>query len=104
MPAEGGWGIQLDGKPLRSPAKRLFVLPTEALAVAIGQEWQAQGEKIDPHSMPLMQFAATALDRLADDRNALIEEIAAYGGGDLVCYRAAEPPAWRSGRRRCGSR
>lgn len=92
VPAEDGWGIQLDGKPLRSPAKRPFVLPTEALAAAIAGEWQAQGEKIDPHSMPLMQFAATAIDRVADHRDALIEEIAGYGSGDLVCYRADEPP------------
>ena len=90
-PVEGGWGIQLDGKPLRSPAKRPFVLPTEALAAAIAEEWQAQGEKINPSSMPLMQFAATAIDRLADDRSGLIEEVAGYGRSDLVCYRVDEP-------------
>jgi chaperone required for assembly of F1-ATPase len=90
---EGGWGIQLDGKALRSPAKRPFLLPTAALADAIAGEWQAQGEKVDPSSMPLMQFAATAIDRLADDRNALIEEIAGYARSDLICYRAEEPPS-----------
>ena len=92
-PVEGGWGILLDGRPLRSPAKRPLVLPTEALAGAIAEEWQAQGDKIDPHSMPLMQFAATAIDRLADDRSGLIEEVAGYGRSDLVCYRADQPPA-----------
>ena len=91
-PVEGGWGIQLDGKALRSPAKRPFLLPAAALAEAIAGEWQAQGEKVDPGSMPLMQFAATAIDRLADDRNALIEEIAGYARSDLICYRAEEPP------------
>lgn len=91
-PVEGGWGIQLDGRALRSPAKRPFLLPTEALAEAIAGEWQAQGEKVDPGSMPLMQFAATAIDRLADDRSTLIEEIAGYARTDLICYRAEEPP------------
>jgi len=91
VPVEDGWGVQLDGKPLRSPAKRPFVLPTEALAAAIADEWQAQGDKINPHSMPLMQFAATAIDRVADDRTSLIEEIAGYGHSDLICYRATEP-------------
>lgn len=91
-PVDGGWGIQLDGKPLRSPAKRPFVLPTDVLAQAIAGEWQAQGEKIEPSSMPLMQFAATAIDRLADDPKALIEEVAGYGHSDLICYRAEEPP------------
>ena len=90
-PVEGGWGILLDGKPLRSPAKRPFVLPTEALAAAIAEEWLAQGQKISPSSMPLMQFAATALDRLADNHSGLIEEIAGYGRSDLICYRADEP-------------
>jgi chaperone required for assembly of F1-ATPase len=92
-PVDGGWGILLDSKALRSPAKRPFVLPTEALAQAIAEEWQAQSEKVDPNSMPLMQFAATAIDRLADDCTALIEEIAGYGGSDLICYRAEEPPS-----------
>jgi chaperone required for assembly of F1-ATPase len=92
-PADGGWGILLDGKALRSPAKRSFILPTEALAGAVADEWQVQGEKVDPHSMPLMQLAATTIDRLADDQQGLIEEIAGYGGSDLVCYRAAEPPS-----------
>ena len=92
-PVEGGWGILLDGKALRSPAKRPFVLPTEALAQAIAEEWQTQGEKVEPSSMPLMQFAATAIDRLADNCAALVDEIAGYGRSDLVCYRAAEPPS-----------
>ena len=92
-PVDGGWGVTLDGKALRSPAKRPFVLPTEALARAIADEWQAQGEKVNPGSMPLMQFAATAVDRLADDRAALVEEIAGYGHSDLICYRAEEPPS-----------
>jgi len=90
---DGGWGVTLDGKALRSPAKRPFVLPTEALARAVADEWQAQGEKVNPGSMPLMQFAATAIDRLADDCTALVEEIAGYGHSDLICYRAEEPPS-----------
>jgi chaperone required for assembly of F1-ATPase len=92
-PVEGGWGILLDGKALRSPAKRPFVLPTKALAKAIAEEWQAQGEKVEPGTMPLMQFAATAIDRLADDRAALVDEIAGYARSDLICYRAEEPPS-----------
>jgi chaperone required for assembly of F1-ATPase len=92
-PVESGWGILLDGRPLRSPAKRPFVLPTEALAAAIAEEWQAQGEKVKPHTMPLMQLAATAIDRLADDRDGLVAETAGYGRSDLVCYRAEGPPS-----------
>lgn len=91
-PGEGGWQVLLDGKPVRSPAKRQFALPTAPMAEAIAAEWNAQGEKIMPHSMPLMQFAATAIDRLADDREGTVRETAAYCASDLVCYRAPEPP------------
>lgn len=90
-PGEGGWRVLLDGKAVRSPAKRPFVLPTQALAEAIAAEWNAQGEKVDPHSMPLMQFAATAIDRLADARASTVQETAAYCASDLVCYRAPDP-------------
>ena len=90
-PVEGGWQVLLDGAPVRSPAKRPFVLPTEAMAEAIAAEWNAQGDKVQPHSMPLMQFAATAIDRLADNRDEVVRETAGYCTSDLVCYRAPEP-------------
>lgn len=89
--ADAGWHIRLDGKRLLSPAKRDFALPTPALAEAIAAEWSAQGDKIVPHSMPLMQLAATAIDRVAADRARVVAETAGYGGGDLVCYRAEAP-------------
>lgn len=88
---EGGWHVLLDGKVLRSPAKLDFALPTRALAEAIAAEWDAQGEKVDPRAMPMMQLAATAVDRIAADRGRVIAETAAYGGSDLVCYRADAP-------------
>lgn len=88
---DAGWHIRLDGKQLRSPAKHDFALPTRALAEAIAAEWSAQGEKIVPHSMPLMQLAATAIDRVAADRARVVAETAGYGGSDLVCYRAQAP-------------
>lgn len=88
---EAGWHVLLDGKRLRSPAKRDFALPTRALAEAVAGEWDAQGDKIAPHSMPLMQLASTVIDRVADERARVIAEIAGYGGSDLVCYRAEAP-------------
>ncbi|HWA49137.1 MAG TPA: ATP12 family protein [Dongiaceae bacterium] len=88
---EGGWHVLLDGKVLRSPAKLGFALPTRALADAIAAEWDAQGEKVDPHAMPMMQLAATAVDRIAGDRERVVAETAAYAGSDLVCYRADAP-------------
>lgn len=87
----GGWGIRLDARQLKSPAKREFILPNQRLVEAVAVEWAAQGAKIDPASMPLMQLAATAIDRIALNRAEIEAEVAGYGATDLVCYRAAEP-------------
>jgi chaperone required for assembly of F1-ATPase len=42
--------------------------------------------------MPLTQLASTAIDRVAPQRDAIVQQVAAYAGTDLVCYRAAHPP------------
>jgi len=84
--------ILLDGKPLRTPAGAPLLLPTLALAEAIAAEWQAQGEQVQPRSMPMMQLAATAIDRVRPRLAQVIDEIVAYGATDLLCYRAERPP------------
>ena len=62
---DGGWGVALDGKPMRTPGKNELVLPNEALAAAIAAEWEAQREEIRPATMPLFRLAANAIDRIA---------------------------------------
>ena len=92
--AEGthnGFHVALDGRVIKSPAKRDLILPNAALAAAIADEWQAQGAKIIPASMAMMTLAATAVDRVTPQRAEVIEMIAAYGGTDLICYRVTEP-------------
>ena len=37
----GGWAIRLDGRPVRTPARAPLVVPTEALADAIAEEWRS---------------------------------------------------------------
>jgi chaperone required for assembly of F1-ATPase len=86
-----GWEVTLDGKLLRSPAKAPLVLPSDALAMAIRAEWDAQQDRIQPQSMPMMQFASTAVDRVMPNRAKVIEDTAAYAGSDLICYRAEGP-------------
>jgi chaperone required for assembly of F1-ATPase len=90
---DGGWGVVLDARPLRTPAKRELRLPSEKLAAAIAEEWDAQDPDIRPETMPLTRLAATAIDRTAEKRTEIVAETAAYAGTDLVCYRAAHPPA-----------
>lgn len=86
-----GHAIVLDGKAVKTPLRADLSVPTAALADAIAAEWQAQEEEIDPESMPLMRHAATAIDRVAPASDDIVDQIAAYGGHDLLCYRADEP-------------
>lgn len=88
---EDGAVIRLDGREMRTPAKRTFVVPTVALATAIAAEWEAQGERIDPSSMPLTRLANVVIDGVIDQPEALRPEIVAYAESDLVCYRAESP-------------
>ena len=88
---ESGFAVHLDARPVRTPAKMLLVLPTRALAEAIAAEWQAQEETIRPTTMPLMQLASTTLDLTTRQRDAVIRQVAAYAGTDLLCYRVERP-------------
>lgn len=90
--AEGGYGVSLDDKPLRTPGKRVLGVPSLALAEAIAEEWRAQGEDIQVTALPLTRIASTAIDRVTPRRGEVVAEIANYAGTDLVCYRADRPP------------
>ena len=91
-PAGDGWCILLDARTLQTPARAPLLLPRRGLAEAIAAEWDAQTEKVVPVTMPLMQLAATAIDRTAVQRGQVIDEIVGYAQTDLVCYRAERPP------------
>jgi chaperone required for assembly of F1-ATPase len=87
----GGVAILLDGRPVRTPARAPLRVPTEELAEAIADEWNAQGEKIEPHLMPLTGLANAAIDRVAPDPAVFAGTLAQYGESDLLCYRAEGP-------------
>jgi chaperone required for assembly of F1-ATPase len=86
-----GFAVLLDGRPIRTPARRTLAAPASALAEAMATEWRAQAELIDPAAMPLTRLANTIIDGIAAAQDAVAGEIAAYLGADLVCYRAAAP-------------
>ena len=91
--AEAGEGnrILLDGRPVRTPSGAALGLPNVRLAEAVADEWSAQGETIDPRSMPLTGLANAAIDRVAPDPAAFAKGLAAYGEGDLLHYRVDGP-------------
>jgi chaperone required for assembly of F1-ATPase len=90
-PVEGGFAVLLDGRSPKSPAKSPLVLPTQALAQLVADEWEAQMEVIDSAAMPATRLAYTAIDRIAVTRAEVAAEVAAYAGSDLLCYFADHP-------------
>jgi chaperone required for assembly of F1-ATPase len=89
---EAGWGASLDGKPVRTPARAALVVPTQALAEAIAEEWRAASDEIKPRAMPLTGIANAAIDRVAPDKPAFAGGLARYAEADLACYRSEWPP------------
>ena len=90
---DGGWGVELDGKPVRTPAREPLAVPTQVLAQAIADEWNSVGETVDPREMPLTGLANAAIDRVEADKQAFAAGLARYAEGDLACYRAEGPDA-----------
>jgi chaperone required for assembly of F1-ATPase len=88
---EGGWTVLLDGRAPKTPAHARLTLPTQAAAQLVADEWAAQGEFIDPATMPATRLASTAIDRVSQTREPVADEIAAYAGSDLLCYPAEAP-------------
>jgi chaperone required for assembly of F1-ATPase len=83
--------LKLDGKPVRTPGKALLALPTHALAEAVAEEWRAQQDRIDPRTMPLTRLANSVIDGVKGREAAVIDDILAHAGSDLLCYRAQGP-------------
>lgn len=88
---DGPFGVALDGRAVRTPARALLEVPTRALAAAIAGEWQCQGETIDPRAMPLTGTANAAIDRVAPDPQVFSRRLAAYAESELIAYRADGP-------------
>lgn len=88
---EGGYGVFLDGRAVKTPAKAALVVPTEAMAEAMAAEWDAQEGEIDPNTMPVTRSANAAIDKVAVQHAEVADMLAEYGGSDLLCYRATSP-------------
>ena len=86
-----GFSIELDGRPIKTPAKVTLTVPTETLAEAIAAEWNAQGERLDLQGMTLTRLANVAIDRTPETRAELADELSRYAGTDVTCYLADTP-------------
>jgi chaperone required for assembly of F1-ATPase len=90
-PVEGGFSVMLDGRPVRTPTRRAFVLPQAALAEQVAEEWREVGEFLDPAEMPLTRIANSALEGVVDRLEETADDLAKYAGSDFLCYRATDP-------------
>jgi chaperone required for assembly of F1-ATPase len=91
VPTPGGYAIGLDARQVRTPRKAALILPTAALAEAVAAEWLAQGDRVDPATMPFTRTANSAIDTVTGQFDAIVQIVADYGGSDLLCYRAEGP-------------
>lgn len=89
--ADGGFAVELDGKAAKTPGKAPLILPSAAAAGLVAAEFAAQGETIDPASMPVLRLVNTAIDGVAADPQAVHEDILRFSSSDLLCYRAGSP-------------
>lgn len=88
VPVDGGWQVTLDGRGIKTVKGAPQIVPSEALALAMAAEWDAQGEKIDPASFVFRDMVDYAIDVVAPDPAALVEKVSTYGDTDTLLYRA----------------
>ena len=90
-PVEGGYGVHLDGRPVRTPGKGPVAVRTEAAARILAQEFDAQETDINPVKMPATRLVNTVIDGVTREPDAVAEDILRYASTDLLCYRADSP-------------
>jgi chaperone required for assembly of F1-ATPase len=87
-----GWGIRVDGQPVKTPARAPLVAPNRKLAETVAEEWRAVDSDVDPRAMPFTGLANAAIDRVAAEQQAFAGGLARYAEADLACYRSEWPP------------
>ncbi|ESQ78770.1 ATP12 family chaperone protein [Asticcacaulis sp. YBE204] len=91
--APGGYGVNLDGRPVKTPLGQVLVLPNFALAALVGREWEAVEDYVEFTSMPLTRLGFAAMDHMETGLDAALAEAARFSETDLVCYPADYPQA-----------
>jgi chaperone required for assembly of F1-ATPase len=89
--SDDGFTVMLDGKPIKTPSGRTVIVPVRSLAETIAAEWNAQGEFIEPLTMPVTRFANSVVQGVVDNAPAVVDDVAKYFVSDLLCYRAGHP-------------
>ena len=83
--------ILLDERTVKTPGRQDLALPTEASAKLVADEWAAIEDEINPLQMPVTRLSNTAVDGVANEMQAVMEDVTRYASSDLLCYRADSP-------------
>ena len=89
--AADGFALMLDGRSAKTPARNPIILPIEAAARALADEWNRVESTIDPRAMPMTRLVNSVIDGVSHNQAAVMEEALRYGETDLLVYRAADP-------------
>lgn len=92
---DGGFLVQLDGKTIRTPMRKELLIPSEALAKAVADEWRGQEENINPALMPFTQIMTTAVDVVIPASEQIGKNLLNFVDTDLLCYRAEESDVFK---------
>ncbi|MCC6913037.1 MAG: ATPase [Rhodospirillaceae bacterium] len=95
----GLFAVRLDGKPALTPLRTPLASKARALIEAVAAEWDAQDPHVDPETMPLTRLLATEIDRVAPQRQAVVDNLLTFIDADSICYRAAHPADLRERQR-----
>lgn len=88
---DGRHRVLLDGRAVKTPGRNELQLATAAAAALVAAEFDAQGEEINPATMPCYRLANTAIDGVSADMQAVLEDVLRYCGTDMLFYRADAP-------------
>lgn len=83
--------ILLDARPALTKLRRPLGADTARAAELLRAEWAAQGEWIDPATMPVTRIIHAAIDHVSETHDEVAADILNYAASDLVCYRVADP-------------
>lgn len=88
QPVDDRWQVTLDGRGIRTVGGKPQAVPHQNLALALAEEWRAQGEKIDPAMFRLRDMADYAIDVIDGDLLQTAHKLVAYADTDTLLYRA----------------
>ncbi|MEO0871305.1 MAG: ATP12 family protein [Pseudomonadota bacterium] len=86
--SEGGWQVTLDERGIKTVRGAAQIVPTAALATALAEEWDIEGEEIDPAAFPMRDMADYAIDVVTPARADIAAKLVAYADTDTLLYRA----------------